>query len=114
MVWKFSSAGPIVARSDGVALSVTVRPRAARNAVLGRSAAESPGGSILVAVSAPPAGGRANAALIEVLAESVQLPKSRVAVIAGAASRRKIVLLSGTPAVLQAQIAQWFDALPIL
>jgi hypothetical protein len=40
--------------------------------------------------------------------------RRRIAVIAGAASPRKIVLLSGAPAVLQAQVAEWFDALPIL
>lgn len=112
MVWKISPGGPIVARKDGIILSISVRPRAARTVILGRSAADGDVASILVAVSAPPAQGRANAALIEVLAKSLQLPKSRIAVIAGAASRRKIVLLSGIPQELQAQVAKWFDALP--
>ena len=48
-------------------------------------------GSLLVKVTEPPGGGRANAALIEALAEHFGVPKRRVAIIRGLASRRKLV-----------------------
>ena len=46
-------------------------------------------------VTAPPAEGKANKAVCEVIANEVGVPKSRVAVIRGDTSRDKLVEISG-------------------
>jgi uncharacterized protein len=46
-------------------------------------------------VAAPPERGRANEALIELLAGSLGVPRSRVSVVGGQAARRKIVEVDG-------------------
>ncbi len=48
-----------------------------------------------VRVTAPPAEGRANAALERLLASALGVPKSRVRVIAGRRSREKTVAIEG-------------------
>ena len=67
-------------------IDVHVQPRASRNAVLGWK-----DGALRVALTAPPVEGAANAALIEVLADALGLKKREIAVVAGQASRRKII-----------------------
>jgi uncharacterized protein len=73
---------------DGVVLSVHVQPGAGRTAVVGRH-----GTSLKVKVAAPPTQGRANDAVLELLAESFGLPSAQVELTAGASSRSKQVLL---------------------
>ena len=46
-------------------------------------------------VAAAPERGKANDAVLELLAETLQLPRSRIALVSGAASRDKIVELAG-------------------
>ncbi len=46
-------------------------------------------------VNAPPVEGKANAALIALLAECLGIPKSRVSIKRGLASRRKVVSVAG-------------------
>jgi uncharacterized protein len=46
-------------------------------------------------VAAPPERGRANEALIELLAGSLGVPRSRVSVVGGLTARRKIVEVDG-------------------
>lgn len=46
---------------------------------------------LVVALHSPPEKGRANAELIELLAEGLHLPRSTIAVIRGASGRRKTV-----------------------
>ena len=53
-----------------------------------------------VRVTAPPEGGKANAALIRLLAKSLKRPKSAVTVVAGQTSRTKTLQIEGEPAAL--------------
>lgn len=77
--------------ADGaVVLDVHVQPGGSRDEVVGRH-----GDALKVKVSAPPEGGRANAAVCRLLADAFAVPKSSVAVIAGTTSRRKRVRLDG-------------------
>jgi uncharacterized protein YggU (UPF0235/DUF167 family) len=52
-------------------------------------------GVLRVRVSAPPVDGAANRALVEVLAEALDISRSRVRLVAGAAGPRKLVVVDG-------------------
>jgi uncharacterized protein (TIGR00251 family) len=51
-----------------------------------------------IALTAPPVDGKANEALVAFLAEALRLPRARVAIVAGAASRAKTVRITGKSA----------------
>jgi hypothetical protein len=74
-------------------LDVRVQPRARRDEVAGERA-----GRVVIRVSAPPADGRANAAVCKVVAEAVGVPPSAVAVVRGHASRDKTLEVAGVDA----------------
>jgi uncharacterized protein len=48
-----------------------------------------------IALTAPPVDGKANEALVAFLAEALRLPRARIAIVAGAASRAKTVRITG-------------------
>lgn len=76
--------------ADGVRLAVVVTPRASRTELAGVA-----GGRLRVRVAAPPVDGAANEELVRFLARSLGLGRSAVALAAGAAGRRKTVLVTG-------------------
>jgi uncharacterized protein len=60
-----------------------------------------------VAVTEPPDAGRANAALMALLAREWRLPKSAFAVVSGAADRHKTIGIAGDPGTLMAKLRGW-------
>ena len=71
-------------------LSVRLVPRASRNEIAGFE------GEILrVRVTAPPVEGKANQALVRLLAKRLDVPRGAVRVVAGQASRQKVVAVDG-------------------
>ena len=72
--------------NDDATFAVRVTPRAKRNAVVGVA-----GDALKVRVTAPPEDGRANDALIEVLADWLGVKRRQIEIISGATSRNKIV-----------------------
>lgn len=74
---------------QGVVLRVHLQPRAARDRLVGRH-----GEALKVALTAPPVEGAANAALLTFLAALLHVPRSCVALLSGAKSREKRVLVS--------------------
>jgi uncharacterized protein (TIGR00251 family) len=87
-----------------VRLAVRVTPKASAMRILG-AAEEADGARVLkVAVSAPPEDGKANAALIELLARALKVPRGAVWIAAGAASRRKLVDIAGDPDALRPRL----------
>lgn len=72
---------------SGSALAVRVTPKASRNAIVGVL----DDGTIKVHLTAPPVEGQANQALIEFLAEVLDVPKSRIEIVAGHSGRDKLV-----------------------
>lgn len=52
-------------------------------------------GCVKIRLAAPPVAGAANAALVEFIGQRLGVPKSRVRVVAGLASRRKVVEIDG-------------------
>lgn len=74
----------------GCELSVLVQPRASRSRVVGEH-----DGMLKVQLAAPPVDGEANAALIELLARLLGVPKRQLTLVSGEASRRKRVRVAG-------------------
>ena len=79
--------------ADGCTLSIRVHPGAKRDAVTGLHA-----GAVKIALNAPPVDGKANEALIAFVAERLRIPRSKVALIAGATSRNKTLRVTGKSA----------------
>ncbi len=73
---------------EGVEIAVRAQPGAKRNAVVGEQNA-----CLKVAVSAPPDKGRANEALIEVLADAFGIKRRQIELVSGMTSREKKFLL---------------------
>lgn len=99
-------AGWIRETPEGATFAVRVVPRASRTAVAG-FLGEGTGAALKIALSAPPVEGRANAALAAYLAELLNVPRSRVEVMAGSQSRNKVIRVRrGSAAELAAAFAQ--------
>ena len=79
--------------AGGARLAVAVTPRASRSELAGIA-----GGRLRVRVAAPPVDGAANEELVRFLARHLGLARSAVQVAAGAAGRRKTVLVTGMTA----------------
>lgn len=79
---------------EGVLLTVHVQPKASRTEFVGVH-----GAALKFRVAAPPEDGAANEALCAYLAERFGLPKRAVRLVAGPASRQKVILLKGLSAV---------------
>lgn len=79
--------------ADGCTIAVRVHPGAKRDAVTRLHA-----GALKIALTTPPVDGRANEALIGFAAERLGVPKARVRLIAGAASRSKVLRVEGRSA----------------
>jgi uncharacterized protein len=71
-------------------VQVKVAPKAARNAVVGWM-----GDTLKVSVTAAPEDGRANAAVIALLAEMLRRPPSTIHIRRGASAPRKLIAIEG-------------------
>lgn len=80
----------ITARDGGVRFAVHVQPRASANEIAGRH-----GDAIKVRLTAAPADGAANVALITLLAERFAIPARSVRLVSGAHARAKVIEVDG-------------------
>jgi len=98
------SGDPVFLRRSGTGVTVELRvqPRARRSTL-----ACSQQGTLKAAVTAPAEDGKANRAVIDLLAAEWRLPKSAFEVMRGAAARDKTVSISGEPGSLADRIGQW-------
>ena len=71
-------------------LRIRLQPRATREEISGER-----GGAIVVRVTEPPVDGRANDALVRLIAKRAGVAKSRVTIVRGARSRDKLVRVNG-------------------
>lgn len=100
---------PIRETPEGSRFHVRVTPQARRTALLG-IAGEGEEAVLRIAIEAPPLEGRANAALIEFLAELLQVSRGSIEIAGGQHGRNKAVVVRGRA---PAQIASMIDqALP--
>jgi uncharacterized protein (TIGR00251 family) len=86
---------------SGVTVDLRVQPRARRAAL------EAADGALRAQVTAPPEDGKANAAVIALLAEHWRLPKSSFDVIKGQTARAKTVRVAGEPAAIVERVTEW-------
>lgn len=97
---------PFAEVKDGVRLAVRLTPKASAERIIGLSD-EADGGVVLkVAVTAAPESGKANAAMLKLLARAFRLPPRDFSVVRGATERRKVVAVAGAPAALAARIIE--------
>jgi uncharacterized protein (TIGR00251 family) len=80
----------ITRAEGGAAFPVRVVPRASKNEISGRH-----GGAVKIRLTAPPVEGAANVALIEFLAEVLDVRKNQIEILSGHTSRDKIVCVVG-------------------
>ncbi len=78
-------------REGGATLTLHIQPGARRSEIAGIY-----GDALKIRLAAPPVDGKANAALIEFVAERLGLPRSAVLLKSGQTSRRKVLEI-GTP-----------------
>ncbi len=89
---------PWTVEPDGVTLWLRLTPKGGRDAIDGVETL-SDGKSVLKArVRAAPEDGRANAALIELIAKALSAPKKAVTIRSGETSRVKKLFIAGDPA----------------
>ncbi len=84
------NAAPYRRQDSGWLLDLLVQPRAARTELAGLH-----DGRLKLRLTAPPVDGAANAALVNFLAECLDLPRSALNVASGGTGRRKTVRISG-------------------
>lgn len=84
-----------------------LNPRAGADKIVGIVSDAESKAALKVAVTAVPEKGRANAALIALLAKAWRLPKSSFAVTGGQTSRRKTVTIAGDSKALMQRLTEW-------
>jgi len=99
---------PFRTQTDGLLLNVRLTPRASRDAIDGVK--PGPNGTYVQAhVRAVPEDGRANTALVELVADEIGVPKSTVDVVAGHTARLKSLHIAGDPRVLEKRMLAWLE-----
>ena len=81
--------------SDGAILTLKIIPRAGRNALAGTR-----DNALLVRLAAAPVDGAANAALLALFAELLQVSRNRLEIVSGEKSRSKRVKVMGMSAAV--------------
>ena len=92
-------------------LTLRLQPAAGRDAIDGLIALADGRSAVKARVTAPPEGGKANAAAVKLLAKAWRLPKSRIAIVGGASDRTKSLHVAGEPADLLARLNDWCRSL---
>ncbi|HNV74115.1 MAG TPA: DUF167 domain-containing protein [Gemmatimonadaceae bacterium] len=94
------SAVTVEERAGGVRFAVRVQPRASRSEVAGIQQ-----GALKVRLQAPPVDGAANEALVDFLADSLDVPRRMIRIVSGESSRSKVVEALGVSVAAVAQLA---------
>ncbi|MBU6298022.1 MAG: DUF167 domain-containing protein [Alphaproteobacteria bacterium] len=90
--------------SGGVSVNLRLTPKGGRDAVEGWATGADGAVYLKARVRTAPEDGKANAALISLLAETLDVPKSAVRIAAGASARLKRIDIAGDGRVLAARL----------
>lgn len=104
--------GPFSATAAGVRVALRLQPGARRAGIDGLVRLADGRVALKARVGEPPEGGKANAALIKLLAKAWHLPKGAISIVAGRSDRVKTLEVTGDPGELTARLAAWLAALP--
>ena len=83
-----------------IRLAVKVTPKASADRIQGWAGDEAGEKILKIAVTAVPEDGKANKAVIALLAKRLKLPKSAITIASGETARRKTLLIDGDDALL--------------
>ena len=104
--------GPLFPTRSGLRLAIRLSPRAKVDRVDGVLVGADGRRVLSAMVTAPPQDGRANEALLQLLARAWHLPKRDLSIVAGAASRHKTVHIAGDPQQLFERLVVRIAAMP--
>jgi len=91
---------------EGVRIAVRITPKARRDGIEGLADTAAGGAELRVSVTAVPEDGKANRALVKLLAKLWGVPKSAVEIVSGETDRHKILSISGDPERILRRIAE--------
>jgi len=100
------TANPWRPERGGLLLSLRVTPNAGADRIDGIERRDDGTAVLRIRVTAVPDKGKANAAVIALLAKTLGMPKSSVTLVSGETARLKIVRLDGDPDELAAALAK--------
>lgn len=84
----------------GITLTLHIQPGAKKSEIAGLH-----GDALKIRLNAPPVDGKANAALVEFIAEALGVPRSAVSLKSGQTSRRKVIAVTGSSPARVAALA---------
>lgn len=97
---------PVEITGEGVRLRLRVTPKASADRIQKIEATADGSSRLKVQVTSVPEDGKANAAVIKLLAKAFRVPKTSLSVISGATDRNKLLLISGNGELLLAQLTE--------
>lgn len=80
-------------KKDGLILNIRVVPRASKNEISGTI-----GDALKLRLQAPPVEGKANRALVDFLADTLDLPRHNITILTGDTGRNKRLMITGISA----------------
>ena len=107
------SDGPVTIAGNGLRVAIRLVPRAKADRLVAIGVAAEGGRVLRAAVTAPAEAGRANEALLQLLARGWHIPLRNLSIIKGFTSRNKAVRVAGDPLQLIEQIAPEIGRLPV-
>ena len=102
---------PLSVCNGAVRLRVRVAPKASADAISGLHREADGTVSLKVSVTAPPEDGKANQAVIRILAKAWKLQKSSLSVAVGEKDRLKSIEIAGESGAVSAHIAHCLEAI---
>jgi uncharacterized protein len=102
-----SDGSPFRLGRDSLLVDLRLQPGASRAKIDGLALLDDGATVLRLRVTEPPEDGKANAALIRLLAKEWRLPKSTLSLVAGHSDRRKTVAVAGDPAALRRDLERW-------
>lgn len=103
---KAAVPSPLATVTGGARLAVKLTPKASRNKIEGIAAGANGQGELKVSVTAVPENGKANAALIALLAKSWKIAKGTITITAGTTDRHKVLFIEGDADELGRRLAE--------
>ncbi len=92
---------------NGATVAIRLTPKAKTARITGIAEQADGTAALRLSVTAPPERGKANAAMVALLAKTWRLPKSAITLTSGVTDRRKVVHISGDPNWLKQTLDEW-------